>query len=163
MLWPLCVQGSDHHSGERGGRCAGCWNPPPHQPAGDEEAAGAAAAARAGGSPGGGGGQRSGGGGDLATRHAQNQSVRGHAGSHRVCPVNSARLIACLLSSLTLLTLLLAYHSDSVSFRFTRSLMVLVVRKPSFQSIDSLTRMLSRKFDGLVSITGFPSKYLKEN
>lgn len=82
MLWPLCVQGSNHHGGERGGRCSGCWNPPPHQPTGDEEAAGGAAAARAGRSPGGGGGQCSGGGGDLASRHTPNQSVRGHAGSY---------------------------------------------------------------------------------
>lgn len=79
-----CLQGSYHHGGERGGRRSGCWNPPPHQPAGDEEAAGAAAAAGGGvgGGPSRGGGQRPGRGGDLAARHAPNQSLRGHAGSH---------------------------------------------------------------------------------
>ncbi len=83
VLCQFCVQGSYHHSGERGGRCIGSWNPPPHQPAGDEEAAGAAAAGGgAGGGPRGGSGQRSGGGGDLAARHTPNQSLRSHAGSH---------------------------------------------------------------------------------
>lgn len=146
MLRPVCVQGSDHHSGERGGRCSGRWNPPPHQPAGDEEAAGGAAAARAGGSPGGGGGQRSGGGGDLAARHAPNQRVGGHAGSHRVCAVNSAGLIPL--------------RSHSVSFRLTRSLMVLVVRKLSFMTVS---RVSGGKFDRVVSATEFLSKYVKEN
>lgn len=88
----ICRQGPDHHGGERGGGRPGGRDPAPHQPAGDEEAAGAAGAefTGPGRGPSGGGGQRPGRGGDLAARHAPKQRVGGHAGGHRVGPVNSA-------------------------------------------------------------------------